>query len=214
MIIAMIISTIIALIEMINRYSKDNFVRVICLAFYLYIGFNMALALLTYFFIPILLKESFFLASTTSRGLIAALCYSMLFRWKLFDLRIGKRTLPVGSALLFDAVRNFLFHHMSLALENRKWKDALQISSLFQHLESYVLAINTLCRSSWNMEMDERERIIYRRLRNLRNRIIIISCMDRSDDDAFDTRVVRAAMLLVDHFGSKKRIIHLLNIFI
>ena len=179
----------------------------------MYTGFNIGLALLIYAVIPSVFSPSFLGSSPIIRALIAGIGYPIVFKSRFFDMKVGKKQIPVGLALFYDFVSNALLDRMHKILENRMWKDAFVISASFPTLETYVFAINTVWRSTWSMDMDEEEKATRRRLQNLRDRIILLAYMDKPDDKSSDTRAVRAAMLLIDHFRNKKNTLRFLKDF-
>ena len=212
--LVIIIACCIAFIEIAIKYSGKNISRLLSPYIFLYAGFNALLAICVYYLIPIVFENLSFFMSSWSRALTAGLGYSFIFKSKIFDINVKNRRISLGPAFFYQFVTSPLLHRMNDILEDNKWKDALEISSSIPHLETYVLAVNTLWRSTWKVEMDEREHILNRRLKNLRNRIFSLSTTQKSKEDVLDTRVVRAAMLLIDHFGDKKKILKLLNNFV
>ena len=212
--LVVIIACCIAFLEIMIKYSGKNLSRLLSPYLFLYLGFNILLAVCVYYIISFIFDKSPFLTSSWSRALTAGLGFSFVFKSKIFDINVRNKRIPLGPVFFYQFVTGPLLHRMNDILEDNKWKDALEISSSFPHLETYVLAVNTLWRSTWKVEMDEREHILNRRLRNLRNRIYSFSTTQKSKEDVLDTRVVRAAMLLIDHFGDKKKILKLLNNFV
>jgi hypothetical protein len=209
-----VIACCISFVEIVIKYSGKNISRLLSPAFFLYIGFNIFLAICVYYVLTVAFKDFQFFISPLRRALAAGLGYSLVFKSKIFDINVRNKRIPLGPAFFYQFVTGPLLHRINNILEDNKWKDALEISSSFPHLETYVLATNTLWRSMWKVEMDEREHILNRRLRNLRNRIYSFSTTQKSKEDVLDTRVVRAAMLLIDHFGDKKKILKLLDNFV
>ncbi len=211
--ITIILACIIAWTEIRIKFPDINIVNVCGFAFFMYTGFNIGLALLIYAVIPSVFSPSLFSPTSITRALIAGIGYPIVFKSKFFDMKVGKKKVPVGLALFYDFVSNALLNRMHKTLENRMWKDAFLISASFPTLETYVFALNTVWKSMWSMDMDEEEKTTRRRLQNLRDRIVLLAYMDKPDDKSSDTRAVRAAMLLIDHFGNKKNTLRFLKDF-
>ena len=211
--LTIILACIIAWTEIRIKFPDINIVQVCGFAFFMYTGFNIGLALLIYAIIPSVFSPSLLGSSPIIRALIAGIGYPIVFKSRFFDIKVGKRNILVGLALFYDFVSNALLDRMHKTIENRMWKDAFLISASFPTLETYVFALNTVWKSTWSVGMDEEENATRRRLQNLRDRIILLAYMDKPDDKSSDTRAVRAAMLLIDHFGNKKNTLRFLKDF-
>jgi len=211
--LTIILACIIAWIEIRITFPGTNITNVCGLAFFVYAGFNIGLALLIYAVMPSVFSPSFLGSPPIIRALIAGIGYPIVFKSRFFDIKVGMKKVPVGLALFYDFVSNALLDRMDNTIENRMWKDAFVISASFPTLETYVFALNTIWKSMWSLDMDEEEKTTRRQLQNLRDRIVLLAYMDKPDDKSSDNRAVRAAMLLIDHFGNKKNTLRFLKDF-
>jgi hypothetical protein len=211
--LTIILACIIAWIEIRITFPGTNITKVCGLAFFVYGGFHVGLALLIYAVIPSVFSPSFFGSPPIIRALIAGIGYPIVFKSRFFDIKVGEKKVPVGPALFYDFVSNALLDRVDKTIENRMWKDAFLISASFPTLETYVFALNAVWRTTWSMDMGEEEKTTRQQLQNLRDRIVLLAYMDKPDDKSSDTRAVRAAMLLINHFRNKKNTLRFLKDF-
>jgi hypothetical protein len=210
-IIAAIIGVLVAASEIMSHYPKSRFVYLWNTLFLFYLLINAAFASAAYMLMPQISRNELFAGdSSFMRPIIAGLGCSAILRMKFGTFKIGARNLSAGPAFIYETANDYLLRHINITMNIKKLTDANFIAELYPAFDCYVLPVNLLCFKMGEKGSNTKEE--QAQVKALRDELIKLS-NDKVSPGSQHERLVKAALLVIDHFGNKKMALTILKIF-